>query len=176
MDEVTTAHAELATGRVPERPPLLLGQMTTADPSRSPAGTEVVWAYLHVPNGWAGPVDEVVDLLEQRVEDHAPGFRDTVVARHAAGPAELEAANANLVGGDLAAGSVNLHQQLLWRPVPGLARHETPVAGLFLASASTHPGPGVHGACGANAARGALLSDRPGGRTISALLRRALPR
>ena len=176
MDEVTTAAAELATGRVPERPPVLLGQMTTADPTRSPAGTEAVWAYLHVPNGWAGPLDEIVDLLEQRVEDHAPGFRDVVIARHAAGPSELAAANANLVGGDLSAGSVHLHQQLLWRPVPGLGRHETPVAGLFLASASTHPGPGVHGACGANAARAALLATRPGGRTISALLRRALPR
>jgi phytoene dehydrogenase-like protein len=176
MDEVTAAYADLAIGRVPERPPVLLGQMTTADPSRSPTGPEVVWAYMHVPTGWSGPLEEVVDLLERRVEDHAPGFRDVIVARHAAGPAELAAANANLVGGDLSAGSVHLHQQLLWRPVPGLARHETPVAGLFLASASSHPGPGVHGACGANAARAALLSARPGGAAVSGLLRRALPR
>jgi phytoene dehydrogenase-like protein len=176
MDEVTTAAAELATGRVPDQPPVILGQMATADPTRAPAGTEVVWAYLHVPNGWAGRLDDVVDLLERRVEDHAPGFCDVVVARHAAGPAQLEAANANLVGGDLASGSVHLHQQLVWRPVPGLARHETPVAGLFLASASSHPGPGVHGACGANAARAALLSARPGGAAVSRLLRRALPR
>ena len=127
-----------------------------------------------MPNGWGGPVDEVVGAIEARLEDRAPGFCALVLGRHVAGPADLQAADANLVGGDIAAGGVGLHRQLVWRPTPGLARNETPVASLFLGSASAHPGPGVHGMVGANAARAALLADGPVRRRVTAPLRAAL--
>ena len=98
--------------------------------------------------------------MEAEIERFAPGFRDRVVGRHVAGPPDLEAANRNLAGGAINGGTAQLHQQLVLRPVPGLGRAETPVRGLFLASASAHPGGGVHGSCGANAARAALWARR----------------
>jgi len=98
--------------------------------------------------------------MEHRIEAHAPGFRDQILARHVMSPSELEEANENLVLGDLSGGTAQLHQQLVFRPMLGLGRAETPVKGLYLASSSAHPGAGVHGACGANAAKAALLHDR----------------
>jgi phytoene dehydrogenase-like protein len=172
--ELTFTMANLAAGFVPDRPFVLLGQMTTSDPSRSPAGTESAWAYSHVPQDVradAGPdgitgkwnereTDAFVRRMEDRIEAHAPGFRDLVIDRHVMSPPELEAADENLILGDLSGGTAQLHQQLVFRPIPGLGRAETPVKGLYLSSASAHPGGGVHGACGANAARAALLHDR----------------
>ena len=108
----------------------------------------------------AAEVERVVDRIEDRVEEHAPGFRDRVLARHVLSPAGLERRDANLVEGDNAGGTYQLHQQLVFRPLPGLGRPTTPVRGLYLASASAHPGGGVHGACGANAARAALAAYR----------------
>jgi phytoene dehydrogenase-like protein len=99
--------------------------------------------------------------IEDQVERFAPGFRDRIAARHIAGPRELEAADANLVGGALNGGTAKLRQQLILRPVPGRGRPETPIRGLYLGSASAHPGGGVHGAPGAIAAR-ALLRRRLG--------------
>ncbi|HET7398037.1 MAG TPA: NAD(P)/FAD-dependent oxidoreductase [Intrasporangium sp.] len=166
--------ADLSVGRVPERPFILFGPMTTSDPTRSPDGTESAWAYTHVPRNldWTGELlDAHVDRVEQALERVAPGFRASTLARHVQSPGDLEAVDANLVGGAVNAGSSALHQQLVFRPTPGLGRPETPVPGLFLASASAHPGGGVHGACGWNAARAALGSD---GRTGS--VRRALAR
>jgi phytoene dehydrogenase-like protein len=107
--------------------------------------------------------------MESALEDVAPGFTSLVLARHVAGPAQLEQENANLVGGALAGGTNAIHQQLLFRPVPGLGRADTPVDRLFLASASAHPGGGVHGGPGANAARAALARSRP----VAGLLYRA---
>jgi phytoene dehydrogenase-like protein len=98
--------------------------------------------------------------IEQRIEEVAPGFRDRIIGRHVVGPHELEAANANLVGGAVNGGTSQLHQQLVFRPIPGLGRAETPIRGLYLASSSAHPGGGVHGACGSNAARAALAHAR----------------
>lgn len=150
--------AQMTMGQVPDRPFTLFGQMTTADPSRSPAGTESAWAYTHLPRGTyddesaetlAGRVDEVV-------EEHAPGFRDLVVGREVQRPHELNAHDANLVHGAVNGGTAQLHQELIFRPVPGLGRPETVVAGLYLGSASAHPGGGVHGGCGWIAARAAL--------------------
>jgi phytoene dehydrogenase-like protein len=155
--------ADLAAGRVPERPFLLAGQMTTSDPTRSPAGTESMWAYTHLPRRekWpAADVDRVVERIESVVEECAPGFRDLVVGRHVAGPARLEAENPSLVGGAINGGTSAPYQQLFLRPVPGLGRADTPVDRLYLASASAHPGGGVHGAPGANAARAALARER----------------
>ena len=150
---------DLACGRVPRTPFLLLGQMTTADPSRSPAGTESAWAYTHVPRGqeWSqSRLRRRADRMEQVVEDVAPGFRDRIVGRAVAGPAELAAHNSSLVGGAINGGTAAIHQQLVFRPVPGLGRADTPVDRLYLAGAAAHPGGGVHGAAGANAARAAL--------------------
>lgn len=173
LDGFVRAAADLSVGAFPERPFLLFGQMTTADPSRSPHGTESAWAYTHLPHvrASAGAVDAHVARMEAAVERAAPGFAGRVVARHVQGPADLEAADANLVGGAVNGGTSALHQQLVFRPVAGLGRPETPVEGLYLASASAHPGGGVHGACGWNAARAALADA---GRTGA--LRRLLAR
>jgi phytoene dehydrogenase-like protein len=173
MEELTIYAAELANGHLPARPFLLTGQMTTTDPTRSPPGTESFWAYTHVPQvvvgDAAGELDprwddktreRFADRMEQRIEDHAPGFRNRIVARHVLSPPDFARWDANLVNGDVNGGTAQLHQQLIFRPIPGLARAETPVPGLYLASASAHPGGGVHGAPGANAARAALLHDR----------------
>jgi phytoene dehydrogenase-like protein len=159
---------DLACGRVPRDPFVLLGQMTTADPSRSPAGTEAVWAYTHVPRGL--PPSRLVgcaDRIEQVIEAQAPGFRSLIVGRAVSGPAELASHNPSLVEGAINAGTSAMHQQLVFRPVPGLGRADTVVDRLFLAGASAHPGGGVHGAAGANAARAALARNGiPGYRTL----------
>jgi len=174
IDELTMTSAQLATGYIPSHPFVVLGQMSTVDPTRSPAGTESAWAYAHVPavargdaagDGIKGTWDDadtyaITHRIEERIEAHAPGFSDLVLARHVFTPTSFEAANANLVAGDIGGGTAQFHQQLLLRPVPGLGRPETPISRLYLASASAHPGGGVHGACGANAARAALAHDR----------------
>jgi phytoene dehydrogenase-like protein len=109
-------------------------------------------------------VDQHVRRIEAVLDKHAPGFTDLVLARRVMAPADLEATEGNLVGGAVNGGTANIHQQLIFRPVPGLARAETPIDGLYLASASAHPGGGVHGAPGANAARAALKRAAPAGR------------
>jgi phytoene dehydrogenase-like protein len=160
LQGMTAFGADLARDRTPRTPFLVLGQMTTADPSRSPAGTEVVWAYTHVPQGkqWdAGRLARQADRITSIIERHAPGFTDRIIARHVDGPEQLQAQNENLVGGAINGGTSALYQQLVFRPLPGLGRADTPVDGLFLASSSAHPGGGVHGAPGANAARAALI-------------------
>jgi phytoene dehydrogenase-like protein len=106
--------------------------------------------------------DAFADRLEARVEALAPGFRARIQARHVLTPAGLESLDANLAAGAVGGGTQQLHQQLVFRPTPGRAGARTPIRGLFLAGASAHPGPGVHGACGANAARAALAADRVG--------------
>jgi phytoene dehydrogenase-like protein len=120
-----------------------------------------------------GPaLDRFAERMEDRIEARAPGFRSTVIARHVQGPCDLQSEDGSLVGGDIAGGTAQLHQQLVFRPVPGLARPETPIPGLFLGSASAHPGGSVHGACGANAARAAIWHDR-GRRVRDRVARRA---
>lgn len=163
LDELTLSSSEIAAGRVPDKPFLVVGQMTTADPTRSPAGTESAWAYTHLPArcGLDGAaLERFVERLEERIEDRAPGFRSCIGGRFVQGPADLQRADRSLVGGDIGGGTSKLHQQLVFRPVPGLARPETPIRRLYLGSASAHPGGAVHGACGANAARAALVHDR----------------
>ncbi|WP_432936268.1 phytoene desaturase family protein [Kribbella sp. CA-253562] len=171
VDALSLAAAQIAAGRVPAEPFLLMGQMTTADPTRSPAGTEAVWAYTHVPQrirgdadfsgAWtADEVERFADRMQDQVERAAPGFTSRIVRRRILAPADLQARDANLVGGAVNGGTAALHQQLVFRPIPGLGRAETPVKGLYLASASAHPGGGVHGACGSNAARAAIFHAR----------------
>jgi phytoene dehydrogenase-like protein len=105
----------------------------------------------------------MADRVERQVERFAPGFRSRVRARRILAPPALEALDRNLKGGAINGGTTAMHQQLFFRPVPGTGRPETPVRGLFLASAGAHPGGGVHGAPGANAARAALRRHRPPG-------------
>ncbi|GAA2919297.1 phytoene desaturase family protein [Streptomyces argenteolus] len=170
VDGLTRFSAQIATGRVPDRPFLLFGQMTTADATRSPAGTESAWAYTHVPHRIKGDAGEdgltgcwdrreqeaMADRMENEVERWAPGFRSRITARRVLAPPVLESMNTNLRGGAINGGTAAAHQQLVFRPTPGTGRPETPVKGLYLASAAAHPGGGVHGAPGANAARAAL--------------------
>jgi phytoene dehydrogenase-like protein len=139
-------------GRHPERPYVLFVQQTPFDPSRAPEGTQTAWAYCHVPNGSA---EDMTGRIEAQVERYAPGFREVVLARNALGPAALEAHDRNLVGGDLNGGAMDLGQ-LLFRPVRGLVPYRVPLPGVYLCSASTPPGGGVHGMCGYSAARVAL--------------------
>ncbi len=173
MDELTRSSATMATGRVPAEPYLVMGQYSMVDASRQPAGAESAWAYTHVPQRIAGDEAGVVtgswdeaderamcERVEQRIERLAPGFGDLIIERHVFTPRTIEQADRNLVGGAVNGGTAQLHQQLVFRPMAGLRRYSTPVADLFLASASAHPGGGVHGACGANAAAAALSVRR----------------
>jgi phytoene dehydrogenase-like protein len=175
LNGLTRYAADLNQARLPTEPFLLFGQMTTADPSRSPAGTESAWAYTHVPRGGIRNEQELaehVERMEETVERHAPGFRESILARHVMGPADLQTKNPSLVGGAINGGTSALHQQLIFRPVPGLGRAETVVPGLFLASSSAHPGGGVHGGPGHNAALAALRDGPVRRATLRALHRR----
>lgn len=166
VDGFVTASAALTTGRRPERPFVVLGQMGVADPTRTPPGTETAWAYTHLPRSLAADADVAAtqaEALEAAVEAVAPGFGDRVDARLVQTPMDLQAANANLDLGAVNGGSSSLHHQFFFRPVGGLGRPGTPVEGLYLASASAHPGGGVHGACGWNAATSALAAAGPTG-------------
>jgi phytoene dehydrogenase-like protein len=168
---------DLGTGQVPARPFLILGQMTTADGSRSPAGTESVWTYTHVPRGCRWSPDELrgyADLIDGVVERNAPGFTGTVRGRSVQGPLDLEDADASLSEGAIIGGTAALHQQLVFRPVPGLGRADTPIDCLYLASASAHPGGSVHGGPGANAARAALARNGALGPAYGAAIRAAM--
>ncbi|WP_225630604.1 phytoene desaturase family protein [Streptomyces solaniscabiei] len=177
LDELTRFAAQIAMRQVPDRPFALFGQMTTTDPSRSPDGTESAWAYTHVPQDIRGDAGDegiggswdtkeqelMADRVERQVERFAPGFRSLIRARRILAPPTLQSMDANLHGGAINGGTTAMHQQLFFRPVPGTGRPETPVAGLYLASAGAHPGGGVHGAPGANAARAALRQHRLAG-------------
>jgi phytoene dehydrogenase-like protein len=174
VDEIAQSQLEIRNDAVPARPFLLIGQMAAADPGRAPAGAEALWAYTHVPHHtrsdagdgsitgrWdRDDAERMADRMQARLEQFAPGFGDRVLARRVLGPREMQERDENLVNGALNGGTANLHQQLVFRPVPGLGRAETPVRGLYLASASAHPGGGVHGACGSNAARAAIAHHR----------------
>jgi phytoene dehydrogenase-like protein len=174
LPQMVEALAQVAGGAIPAEPFLLAGQMTTADPSRSPVGTQSCWAYTHVPQrtstdagdeGLTGTWDHdecerFADRVQDRFERLAPGFGSRVLSRRILGPRELEARDANLIGGAINGGTSQLQQELIFRPLPGSGRAETPVKGLYLGSASAHPGGGVHGAPGMNAARAAVAHAR----------------
>ncbi len=161
MFEIAAAEQLVARGVVPERPFVICGQPSVADPSRAPAGRQVFWAYGHVPQGidvTGAVLDQAVDAIETRIEEFAPGFRDVVVARSVLGPVALEAHNANLHGGDFAGGALDA-RQLLARPMLRRDPYRTPLNGVYLCSASTPPGPGAHGLCGWHAAGSALAHE-----------------
>jgi phytoene dehydrogenase-like protein len=176
IDALTRTTAQLSRGVIPDEPFLVMGQYAAVDPTRMPAGREVAWAYTHVPQrvrGDAGPdgltgswdereTERFVARVEAEVERRAPGFQALIRRRHVFTPPTLEAANSNLRGGAVNQGTAQIHQQVVFRPLPGLARPTTPLRGLWLAGASAHPGGGVHGAAGMNAARAALAAWRFG--------------
>ncbi|MER7049827.1 NAD(P)/FAD-dependent oxidoreductase [Streptomyces jumonjinensis] len=147
--EIATALRQATTGTAPDTPFLITAQPSLVDPSRAPEGRHVFWAYGHVPHGWDG---DLTDAVERQIERFAPGFRDRVLARAVAGPAELAARNANYVGGDIACGSA-AGLQLLFRPGISLFPYRTRHPSVFLCSSAAWPGPGVHGMSGHNAAK-----------------------
>ena len=154
LDEISRSEWGAWSGNVVERPFVLLVQQTLFDDTRAPAGKHVAWAYCHVPNGSDA---DLTEAIEAQVERFAPGFRELVLARSTIGPAEFQARNRNLVGGDLNGGAMDLGQ-LFRRPT--MRAYATSLDGVFLCSASTPPGGGVHGMCGYWAAQSALKVAR----------------
>ena len=156
LDDLARFTREVRSGKLPERPYLVMGQHTLIDPSRAPVGQHTLYGYSRVPpylrGGWQAAAAGFADRIEERIEGLAPGFRATILGRHFRAPPDLEAMDANLIGGDLGGGSNAWHRQLLFRPVFPYFRYRTPVRGLYLCSSYAHPGAGVHGMCGFNAA------------------------
>ena len=190
MDGLTKATGELARALLPSEPFLVVGQYSMFDETRAPAGKEAAWAYTHIPQEIRGDaagelgtefgeseLERFAERMEAEMERFAPGFKDLVEDRHLAGPKELEAGNANLINGAINAGTAQVYQQALFRPFPGSIGPHTPVKGLYLASASAHPGGALHGGCGANAAWAAIAAKRPiGGRLARLAAKRSAGR
>jgi phytoene dehydrogenase-like protein len=156
LDEIARSEREACRGLHPDRPFVLTAQQSLFDPTRAPAGKHTFWAYCHVP---ARSTIDMTRRIEAQIERFAPGFRDLVLARHVTTCADAERYNPNLIGGDIVGGATDW-RQLLTRPVVRMRPHTTPNPSLFLASASTPPGAGVHGMCGFWAAREAIASLR----------------
>jgi phytoene dehydrogenase-like protein len=150
FEEIAASEKAVRNGEPAERPFVLLAQPSLFDPSRAPARSHTAWAYCHVPNG---STFDMLERLENQIERFAPGFRDCVLARRVFSPADLENMDANLVGGDIGGGVMDIHQ-FIFRPT---ARHyATSARDVYICSASTPPGGGVHGMCGYHAAKMAL--------------------
>jgi phytoene dehydrogenase-like protein len=137
---------------MPERPFVLVGQQYLCDPGRSVGDLHPVWMYAHVPHGYTG--DATAAMLDQ-IERYAPGTRERIVAQHVMAPADFATYNANYIGGDISTGA-NTLRQLVLRPRPSREPYATGIPGVFLCSAATPPGAGVHGMCGYHAAQAAL--------------------
>ncbi|CAN5474160.1 hypothetical protein BH11ACT8_BH11ACT8_25070 [soil metagenome] len=152
FEEVAAAEVAVNAGRMPERPFVLVGQQYLADPTRSVGDVHPVWSYAHVPAGWTGDATEAI--LGQ-LERFAPGVRERVVGQATTAATAWEAYNPNYVGGDIVTGA-NTELQVAFRPRVTLAPYATGIPGVYVCSAATPPGAGVHGMCGANAAKAAL--------------------
>jgi phytoene dehydrogenase-like protein len=152
LEEIAAAERDIAHGKLPERPFVLVAQQSLFDETRAPHGQHTLWAYAHVPFDCTVDVSE---KIEAQIERFAPGFRDCILARHKTGTTELEKSNPNLAGGDISGGAANLWQ-LIARPVFSQTPYRTPLRGVYLCSSSTPPGGGVHGMCGYHAACAAL--------------------
>lgn len=150
LEEIADSERLVSEGRCPERPFVLVAQPSIFDPTRAPEGKHTLWAYCHVPNG--STVD-MTDRIEAQIERFAPGFRDCIMTRYVSTPAILERMDANLIGGDISGGAMNMKQFLLR---PSALTYETSAPNLFICSSSTPPGGGVHGMCGYRAAKVAL--------------------
>ena len=152
LEEIANAERDIAHGKMPDRPFVLVAQQSLFDQSRAPNGQHTLWAYCHVPFGCNIDMSEAI---EKQIERFAPGFRDCILARHKLSAADLEKSNSNLRGGDINGGAANLWQ-LIARPILSPTPYRTPLRGVYLCSSSTPPGGGVHGMCGYHAARAAL--------------------
>jgi len=165
MAQLASWSTALSTGQPSDYSFQIMGQLAVADQSRAPQGAESLWGYSHLPRNVPDrqAARELADRMHDTVEDFAPGFSARVVDRWEQLPQDLENDDPNLVQGAINGGTAQIYQQLVFRPTTGLGRPETPVLGLYLSGAATSPGGGVHGACGANAARAALHGARAGG-------------
>lgn len=152
MEEIAESESAVWNGQSPEKPYVLVGQPSTFDSSRVPEGKHIAWAYCHVPNG---STFDMTERIEAQIERFAPGFRDCIIGKSVMSPLDLQAYNPNYVGGDIG-GGVNDFKQILARPALRTSPYRTPAKGVYLCSASTPPGAGVHGMCGHHAARAAL--------------------
>jgi phytoene dehydrogenase-like protein len=152
------AAQQAGAGRMPRAMPLVVGQQSLFDVARAPEGKHTLYVYARVASDPGLSYEQLGDAVEERIEEFAPGFRGLILGRSVRSPRQLEDENPSLVGGDLAGGSLELDQQLVFRPMPELIRYRTPLRGLYVAGASVHPGPAVHGASGAGAAH-AVLAD-----------------
>ncbi len=152
LEEIAQSEQLTWDGGYPEKPFVLLAQQSVFDPSRAPSGKHTAWAYCHVP---PGSTKDMTENIERQVERFAPGFRDRILARHTMDTAQLEAYNANYIGGDIGGGMVDLGQ-LFNRPAVRSSPYRTSEKGIYICSSSTPPGGGVHGMCGYHAARRAL--------------------
>jgi phytoene dehydrogenase-like protein len=152
LEDITREEQQIWDGKTPEKPYVLLAQPSLFDKTRAPEGKHVAWAYCHVPNG--STVD-MTTVIEKQVERFAPGFRDTILARHTMSPAQMEAYNPNYIGGDINGGVFDIGQ-LFTRPALRWSPYKTSAKGIYICSSSTPPGGGVHGMCGYYAAKRAL--------------------
>ena len=166
LDELALSQAEVRRGLLPTHPQLIVGQQDRADPSRVPAGGASLWVECHCPGEPVGApadwADRFRDRVLDRLEQHAPGLRSRVVDTTTTTPLGLQAKDPNLVGGDVGGGSAAPDQLLVFRPVAGWSSYRLPVDGLWMCGAASHPGGGVHGLCGRNAARAVLRRSRFG--------------
>jgi phytoene dehydrogenase-like protein len=157
LDDLSRFVREIRAGKLPERPYLVVGQQSLVDRTRAPLGGHTLYVYSrvpsHLPQGWDAARERFADTIVERIEGLAPGFRTHILARRAHAPNDLERMNANLLGGDLGGGSNAWNRQLLFRPAFPYFRYRMPVERLYLCSSYAHPGAGVHGMCGYNAAR-----------------------
>jgi len=152
IDEIAATERDVACGKIPERPFVLIAQQSLFDDTRAPRGQHTLWAYCHVPFNCSA---DMTDRMESQIERFAPGFRDCILDRHKKSGADLEKSNPNLRGGDINGGAASL-MQLIARPILSPTPYRTPLRGVYLCSSSTPPGGGVHGMCGYHAARTAL--------------------
>jgi phytoene dehydrogenase-like protein len=152
FEEIAIGEQQIWDGKHPDKPFVLLAQQSQIDPSRAPVGKQTAWAYCHVPNG---SEKDMTAIIEQQIERFAPGFRDTILAKHTFNTAQLEEHNPNYIGGDINGGVIDIGQ-LFTRPVLRLSPYKTSAKGLYICSSSTPPGGGVHGMCGYHAAKKAL--------------------
>jgi len=155
LEDVSQSEAAMADGRISARPFMILAQPTLFDPTRAPQDKHTAWVYCHVPNGCTA---DMTAIIESQIERFAPGFRDCVLARHVSTPAVLESADSNLIGGDISGGAMSLGQTFFR---PSLRQYATSHPSIYLCSASTPPGGGVHGMCGYRAATLAIQKQGP---------------
>jgi phytoene dehydrogenase-like protein len=159
LGELTRSAQQSNRGVVPERPAVVVGQHTLYDDTRAPAGKHTLYTYAHVPHERDVPDEQFADRMQAQLERFAPGFSDVVLERLPRPPEQTERDNPSMIRGDLASGSFEIDQQVVFRPSPEMVRYRTPLRGLYVGSASVHPGAAVHGTCGRGAAI-SLLEDR----------------